>query len=118
MKPRSIPPVRTTVFCLASKISVVHRFKTVTSANGDHESCPEGADLVDTVAQLPQLVNACSCLHVWVIARSDGSHAGWLVSCVALCAVLKVRVRAPRTVHAYVACQTAAAQVNDTRGLS
>ena len=48
------------------------------------------ADLVYTMAQLPELVDPSSGLHVRVIAGPDGAHAGGLIPCVALSAVLKV----------------------------
>lgn len=60
--------------------------------------------LVDRVAQAPKLIHACSGLNIGVVARPDGSHAGRLVACVALRAVLKVTVRAARAVDADVAC--------------
>ena len=64
----------------------------------------ERTHLVDCVAQPPELIHAGPCLDVGVVPRPDGPHAGRLVPCVALRAVLKVRVWAPRAVHADVAC--------------
>lgn len=40
--------------------------------------------LVHAVAQLAQLVHARARLHVWVVARADGAHAGGLIPCVGL----------------------------------
>lgn len=60
--------------------------------------------LVNRMAQAPELIHACSGLNVGVITRPDGSHAGRLVACVALRAVLKVTVWAAGAVDADVAC--------------
>ena len=60
--------------------------------------------LVDRVAQAPKLIHACSGLDVGVVTRPDGSHAGRLIACVALRAVLEVTVRAARAVDADIAC--------------
>ena len=61
-------------------------------------------DLVDAVPQLSQLVNSSTSLHIWVVARSDGAHAGGLITSVALRAVLKVGVWSARAVDTDVAC--------------
>lgn len=60
-------------------------------------------DLIYTMTQLSELVHSSSSLHVGVIASPDGAHAGGLIPCVALSAVLKVRVRPSRAVDADVA---------------
>lgn len=62
------------------------------------------AHLVHRMAQLPELVDPGSGLHIGVVARPDGTHAGGLVPSVALSAVLKVRVWPARAVDTYVAC--------------
>ena len=48
------------------------------------------ADLVHAMSQLSELVNPSSSLHIWVVPRSNGTHAGRLIASVALGAVLKV----------------------------
>ena len=60
-------------------------------------------DLVDDVAEAPQLLDAAARLRVGVVARADGAHAGRLVAGVRLRAVLKVAVGAPGAVDANVA---------------
>jgi hypothetical protein len=60
--------------------------------------------LIHAVAQLAQLVDACPRLHVRVVPSTNRAHAGWLIPRVTLCAVLKIRVGAPRAVHTDVAC--------------
>ena len=60
--------------------------------------------LVHTVSQLPQLVYSGTSLDIGIVACTDGTHASGLVPCIALCAVLKVRIRPTRTVYTYVAC--------------
>lgn len=42
------------------------------------------ARLVNTVAQPSQLVNTGACLHIGVVPRPDGTHAGRLIPCVGL----------------------------------
>jgi len=51
-------------------------------------------DLVDGVAEARELLEAVAGLEVRVVARADGAHRRRFVASVALCAVLKVRVRA------------------------
>jgi hypothetical protein len=55
------------------------------------------------VAYFSKLFNSISGLQVWVVASSDCSHWGRLIPCVWLSRVLKVRVRATRTVDADIA---------------
>ena len=50
--------------------------------------------LVHAVTEAAQLVHAPARLHVRVVARTDGAHAGGLVPSVRLRGVLEVRVRA------------------------
>lgn len=61
------------------------------------------SDLVNAVSQLSQLVDTSSRLHIRVVARTNGSHAGGLIPSVALCAVLKVRVWPAGAIDADVA---------------
>ena len=48
--------------------------------------------LVNTVTQAFQLFHSPSCLFVRIVTRSDGTHASRFISCIALCAIVKVRV--------------------------
>ena len=59
--------------------------------------------LVHRMSQLTKLVHTRPGLHKGVVSRPDGAHAGRLIPCVALSAILKVRVRPARAVHADVA---------------
>lgn len=59
--------------------------------------------LVNRMTKLAQLVHTRPGLDVWMVARTDGTHAGRLIACVALGGVLKVRVWPAWTVDADVA---------------
>ena len=60
-------------------------------------------DLVDGVAELPELLEAVPGLQVGVVAGADGAHRRGLVARVGLRGVLEVAVGAARAVHADVA---------------
>lgn len=57
-------------------------------------------DLVHIMTEALELLYAASCLFVRVIASPDSPHAGRLVTCVALRAVIEVRVGSSGTVSA------------------
>ena len=44
-----------------------------------------------------------TCLHVWIVPRAYGTHAGGLVAGVRLGGVLEIRIRAARAVDAHIA---------------
>lgn len=60
--------------------------------------------LVNRVTQLAQLIHSSPSLDKGVISSSDCTHAGWFIACVALSAILKVRVWSARAIHTDVAC--------------
>ena len=55
--------------------------------------------LVYTMTEPFQLFYTCSSLYIRIVSGSDGSHAGGLITGVALCAVFKVGIWASRAVH-------------------
>lgn len=60
--------------------------------------------LINRMTKLAQLIHTCPGLDIWMVAGTNGPHAGGFISCVALGGVLKVGIRPARTVDADVAC--------------
>ncbi len=48
--------------------------------------------LIYTMSKSFQLINSISCLQIWIITCSNCSHTGWLISCIGLRWILKIRI--------------------------